>query len=104
MSQVYTINVWERIRGRVNVEAQIAFTSDSYSSGLTVDPTQLNCPSSLDSLLIESASPADSRIFKFDKAASKIRIYAQAASGSGSQYAEVSGNQTVSLFVVAKGW
>lgn len=100
MSVSYQLLKNERANGRSKVQAKISYVSEAYSSGLPVDKDQLGCPNILEDLLIEVSDPANPTIYKFDPSSSKIRIYEE----DTGDFAEVSGNQTLDVTVIATGW
>lgn len=100
MSATYSILEKKSNNDDYAVHASIAYSAEAYSSGLAVDKAKLGLPVVLQELLIESGTPGDANIYKYDASSEKIRIYEETA-GS---YAEVSGAQTVTVRVCAKGW
>lgn len=85
---------------RKKLVADLVFTSATYSSGLSVPGSSLGMSNSVDELEFVQASPADTNMYKWDAVNQKIRIYAEGAA----VYAEVSGNQTVTIRISAIGW
>ncbi len=101
MSVAYTIvSTKKRDDGRFEVVADIAYSSEAYSSGVAVDKGQLGLPTVLESLVFVDAEDNTTRQFKFNPASEKIRAYAETAS----DYAEVSGTLTATLRVQAVGY
>lgn len=99
MAVAYTINYQDRTgRGKRIVNADIAYTTEAYSSGLPVSGASLGCPTVIESLLVIDQGGGFAARFKDGK----IRLY-QEGSGAGA-LTEVSGNQTVTMKVVAIGW
>ena len=84
-----------------NVDLVLGDGSASYpSGGILVDKGMMGCPRALKSLLFNDADAASTKIFKFDDANSKIRIYAESAG----TYAEVSGAiAAINVSVLALG-
>lgn len=98
MAAVYTILDNDRTDGgKKLITAQIAYTSESYSSGLAVDGPSLGCRNAVLSLSVIDA-PGFAPSFN----GGKIRLYQQGA-GAGA-LTEVSGSQTVTLKVIAIGF
>jgi len=98
MAAVYTILSQDRTdQGKRVINAQIAFSSESYSSGLSLDRGQLGLPN-----VIESLSVYDQGGGFAPRYDGKIRLYQQ-GSGAGA-LTEVSGAQTVTVKVIAIGW
>lgn len=85
-------------RGKEIVTAQIAYTTEAYSSGLPVDGGQLGCPNIIENLDVYDAGGG----FTANFSGGKIRLYQQGA-GAGA-LTEVSGSQTVTIRVIAQGW
>lgn len=99
MAATYTILYQDRTgRGKHVATAQIAYSADPYSSGLAVDGAQLGCPNVIESLDVYDAGGGFTANFN----GGKIRLYQQGA-GAGA-LTEVSGNQTVTVKVIATGW
>lgn len=99
MAVTYTIQPNQyRLAGRANVEALISYAAEPYSAGLPVVGAQLGMPNILEDLVIESGAPGNANLYKFDPSTNKIRIYT-AATG-----VEVTGNQTLDVLVLARGW
>lgn len=103
MSAVYTILKKKAHRDAYQVHALIAYSAEAYSSGLAVSKAGLSLPVNLQQLLIESATPGDQSIYKYDPSSQKIRIYEQDVGGTET-FAEVSGAQTVNIRVIAEGY
>jgi len=103
MSAVYTVLEKKNLPDAYQVHALIAYTAEAYSSGLEVLKASLGLPAVLQNLLIESATPGDQTIYKYDPSSQKIRIYEQDVGGTET-FAEVSGAQTVNIRVIAQGW
>lgn len=98
MAAVYTILDNDRTdRGKRVITAQIAYSSESYSSGLAVDGPSLGCRNAVISLNVID-SPGLAASFN----GGKIRLYQQGA-GAG-LLTEVSGSQTVTVKVIAIGF
>lgn len=85
---------------RKKVVANLAYTAEAYSSGLSLPKASLGLPNVIESLEFVSATPADTNMYKWDSATSKIRIYEEVSDS----YVEVSGNQTVTIQIEALGW
>lgn len=99
MAATYTVLYQDRSgRGKAVNTVQIAYTTESYSSGLAVDGGQLGCPNVIESLDVYDAGGG----FTANFSGGKIRLYQQGA-GAGA-LTEVSGNQTVTVKVIATGW
>ena len=98
MAATYSILYQDRSgRGKKVVTAQIAYSTDPYSSGLSVSGASLGCPNNIDSLMVYD-SPGVTASYN----GGKIRLYQQGA-GAGA-LTEVSGNQTITVKVIATGW
>ena len=98
MAATYTILYQDRSgRGKSVQTVQIAYDTEAYSSGLAVSKAALGCPNNIDSLVVYDC-PAF--LAAFD--GGKIRLYGEGG-GSGA-LAEVSGNQTITVKVIATGW
>ena len=98
MAAVYTILDNDRTdQGKRIITAEIAYSSESYSSGLAVDGPSLGCRNAILSLNV-----IDSPGFAPSFNGGKIRLYQQGA-GAGA-LTEVSGSQTVTLKVIAIGF
>lgn len=101
MAVSYTILSNDRTdEGKSRVQARISYAAEAYSAGLPVSGPSLGMATSLESLFVESAEANEATIIKFDKATNKIRIYEETTG----TFAEVSGNQTLDVVVVATGW
>jgi len=98
MAVAYNIVNNQRNNGRADVEAIISYTAEPYSAGLPVSGAQLGMPNALEQLVIEVGAAGNANLYKYEDTTGKIRIYT-AATG-----AEVSGNQTLDVTVLAKGW
>lgn len=88
---------------RHKVIADLVYTAQAYSSGLSVPKGNLGMPNVLESLVVLSATPGDTNQYKYDASSEKIRIFAETAE-TDTQYEEVSGDQTVTIRVEALGW
>jgi hypothetical protein len=98
MAATYTILYQDRSGRNKNVQTvSIAYDTQAYSSGLAVDGASLGCPNNIDSLIVY-----DSQGFHAAFNGGKIRLYKQ--DGSTGALTEVSGNQTITVKVVATGW
>lgn len=101
MAATYTLvsrdktNAGKKLNG-----VSIAYAADAYSSGVSFDKAQLGMPNSLEALSIIEAESNAGTIFKVDMTNSKIRIYRESAG----VMTEASGNQTVTISVLAIGW
>ena len=99
MAATYSILYQDRSgRGKAVNTVQIAYSADPYSSGLAVDGAQLGCPNVIESLTVYDAGGG----FTANFSGGKIRLY-QEGTGAGA-LTEVSGNQTVTVKVIAVGW
>jgi hypothetical protein len=99
MAAVYTVLYQDRTdQGKRMNNVQIAYTTEAYSSGLAVDGASLGCPNVIESLMVYDQGGGFAARFN----GGKIRLY-QEGSGAGA-LTEVSGNQTVTMKVVAIGW
>jgi hypothetical protein len=99
MAAAYTILYQDRSgRGKAVNTVQIAYTTESYSSGLAVSGEQLGCPNVIESLDVYDAGGGFTANFN----GGKIRLYEE-GTGAGA-LTEVSGNQTVTVKVIATGW
>lgn len=98
MAATYSILYQDRSgRGKNIQTVSIAYATESYSSGLAVDGASLGCPNNIDNLMVY-----DSQGFHAAFNGGKIRLYKQ--DGSTGALTEVSGNQTITVKVVATGW
>lgn len=98
MAASYSILYQDRSgRGKSVNTVEIAYTTESYSSGLSVDGAKLGCPNNIDSLMVY-----DSAGYHADFNGGKIRLFEQ--DGTTGALAEVSGNQTITVKVIATGW
>lgn len=101
MAVSYAILSNDRLdEGKSRVQARISYAAEAYSAGLPLSPADLGMAVNLESVFIESGEPALASIMKFDKSSNKIRIYKESAG----TFAEVSGNQTLDVVVIATGW
>lgn len=99
MAVAYTINYQDRTgRGKHMVNVDIAYTTEAYSSGLPVSGAQLGLPNVIESLMVIDQGGGFAARYN----GGKIRLY-QEGSGAGA-LTEVSGNQTLTLKVIAIGW
>jgi hypothetical protein len=78
----------------------LAYVAQAYASGVPVTAGQLGFTTTIESLIILSAGPATTDIYKWDITNSTIRRYVETAG----TYAEVAGNQTFNVVVQATGW
>jgi hypothetical protein len=98
MAATYTILYQDRSGRGKNVQTvSIAYSSETYSSGLSVSGDKLGCPNNIDSLVVY-----DSQGFHAAYNGGKIRLYEQ--DGTTGDLTEVSGDQTITVKVVATGW
>lgn len=98
MAAAYSILYQDRSgRGKSVQTVQIAYTTESYSSGLSVDGAKLGCPNNIDSLVVY-----DCPEYLAAYNGGKIRLYEQ--DGDAGALVEVSGNQTITVKVIATGW
>lgn len=98
MAAVYSILYQDRSgRGKSVNTVQIAYTTEPYSSGLSVSGESLGCPNNIDSLMVY-----DSQGYHAAFSGGKIRLFVEG--GGAGPLAEVSGNQTITLKVIATGW
>ena len=71
-----------------NVTLTFGDGSTAYpAGGIAISGANVGCPSSLESLLFVDADAASSKLFKFDQANGKVRIYVEGAA----VFAEMSG-------------
>lgn len=86
---------------RIARVVDIAFDgSEPYSSGVSIDKAKLGCPNVLESLEIIEAESDNARIYKFDAANEKLRVYAESADS----YAEVGATPAETVRVKVVGW
>ena len=102
MAVAYTINSQDRTgRGKQVTNADIAYTTEAYSSGLPVSGASLGCPNVIESLMVVDQGGAFAARYN----GGKIRLYQQDGSTAGAgPLTELSGNQTLTLKVIAIGW
>lgn len=99
MAATYSILYQDRTcRGKHLNTVQIAYDAETYSSGLAVSGAKLGCPNVIESLQVYDQGGGFSARFQ----GGKIRLY-QEGSGAGA-LTEVSGDQTVTVKVIAIGW
>lgn len=106
MAVTYSIVYQDRTgRGKQMTNATLAYTTEAYSSGLTVSGAALGMPNVIESLVIYDSGNSG---LVADFNGGKIRLYQSpavaATPAAAAALAEVSGNQTVTLKVVAIGW
>jgi hypothetical protein len=106
MAVTYSIAYQDRTgRGKHMVNATLAYTTEAYSSGLTVSGAALGMPNVIESLMVYDTGNSG---LVADFNGGKIRLYQSpaitAAPAAAAPLSEVSGSQTVTLKVVAIGW
>jgi len=99
MAVAYTVQYQDRTgRGKQVSNVDIVYTAEPYSSGLPVSGASIGCPNVIESLMVYDQGGGFAARFE----GGKIRLYQQ-GSGAGA-LTEVSGNQNLTLKVVAVGW
>lgn len=99
MAVAYTVNYQDRTgRGKRVSNVTIAYTTEAYSSGLPVSGAAIGCPNVIEHLMVYDQGGGFAARFE----GGKIRLY-QEGTGAGA-LTEVSGNQTLTMKVVAVGW
>lgn len=104
MAATYTVLYQDRSGRGKNVNTiKIEYTSEAYSSGLAIDKDKLDCPNNIDSLVVYDSGGYHAQ-YTGDKETQpgKIRLYKQ--DGTTGALVEVSGNQTITVKVIATGW
>lgn len=100
MAVAYTINrVDGTDQGLKLISATVAYTAESYSSGLPLDKASLGCDVYIEWVLVTNNGPGI-RITSYDDSNGKLRVYAESAG----TFAEVFGAQTFTVRVLAYGW
>jgi len=102
MPVAYSINYQDRTgRGKHLVNADIVYTTEAYSSGLPVSGGALGMPNVIESLMVVDQGGAFAARFNNGR----IRLYQQDGTTTGAApLTELTGNQTLTLRVVAIGW
>lgn len=106
MAAAYTILSQDRTdQGKRVQNVQIAYTTEAYSSGLSVDGGQLGLPNVVEYLQVYDLG-GSGLVAQFN--GGKIRLFQSpavaATPAAAAALAEVSGSQTVTLKVLAVGW
>jgi hypothetical protein len=78
----------------------VAYTAQAYSSGVPVNAALFGFTTTIEALIILSAGPATTDLYKWDSVNSTIRRYVETAG----TYAETSGAQTFNAVIYAMGW
>lgn len=102
MAVAYSINYQDRTgQSKKIVNANIVYTTEAYSSGLPVSGAALGLPNIIESLMVYDQGGGFAARFE----GGKIRLYQQDGTTTGAvALTELSGNQTLTLKVVAIGW
>lgn len=106
MAVAYTILSQDRsTQGKRVQNVQIAYTTEAYSSGLPVSGASIGLPTVIESLQVYDCGAAGVHC-EFN--GGKIRLFQSpavaATPSTAAALSEVSGNQTITVKVIAVGW